>query len=160
MHRSPSAKVWELHSQISSQGVALQSKNSILTTKNFIRFHTSSYVRRTPMKPGDQRLAPQAVVPFCSKNEKTDFWAIFCPFFTVFCLPIPCTSSYPHKIRMARSHDLACQTPKIWAKIGCIRPRNHPRHKPTQTWFWLNLERFLASSSAHLIIFQKYSNHP
>ena len=53
------------------------------------------------MKPGDQRLDPQVVVPYYTKNSKTDFWAFFALF-----LPL-CPQNNP-------------QNSPVWQKVALI----------------------------------------
>ena len=65
------------------------------------------------MKPGDQILDPQVVVPYYTKNSKTNFSAFLLGLSPVFHMSIPHTSTFHNKIQIMRSHDLAQPTPKI-----------------------------------------------
>ena len=68
------------------------------------------------MMPGDQKSTPKVVVPYYTKNSKTNFLAILVGFSPIFHLSIPHTSTFPNKIQIMCSHDLAQPTPKILAK--------------------------------------------
>ena len=69
---------------------ALRAETEIDTKSIARRFCASLHVRGTLVKPGDQILDPQVVVPYYTKNQKTDFFAIFGPFSSSF-LPIGST---------------------------------------------------------------------
>ena len=59
---------------------ALRAETEIDTKNIPRRFRASPHVRGTLVKPGDQILDPQVVVPYYTKNQKTDFLAIFSQF--------------------------------------------------------------------------------
>ena len=63
---------------------ALRAETEIDTKSIPRRFRASPHVRGTLVKPGDQILDPQVVVPYYPKNQKTDFLAIFGSFFWQF----------------------------------------------------------------------------
>ena len=58
------------------------------------------------MKPGDQRLDPQVVVPCYTKNLKTDFWAFFGQFLSLLPQNDPKNSPIWQKVALIRDFQL------------------------------------------------------